>query len=136
MYDGIFLSQHCIRTEVKVLPPAEDPIATPRMSQSEVTSPCSCDHAIAKIYLQKCDDCRQFCWRPVQSRARPIDRFYYPHQRFCKISCSRSGVPNRSSVQHERLMETSRIIRYYFKPLLDRYFVGAPCKFLTPTQHR
>jgi hypothetical protein len=57
MYDGIFLSQHCIRTEVKVLPPAEDPIATPRMSQSEVTSPCSCDHAIAKIYLQKCDVC-------------------------------------------------------------------------------
>jgi hypothetical protein len=57
IYDGIFLGQSYIPTKAKVIPPAEDPIATPRMSQSEVTGPCSCDHALAKTYLRKCDNC-------------------------------------------------------------------------------
>lgn len=105
MYDGIFLSQHCIRTEVKVLPPAEDPIATPRMSQSKVTSPCSCDHAIAKIYLQKCDDAGNFAGAQFNRGHDPLIDFIILTSAFVRSHVLEVVYRTSHSVQHERLME-------------------------------
>jgi hypothetical protein len=90
-----FPDQSCIPTEAKALPPAKRPNHhageyTPRMLQSHVVS-----HALAKIcFLQ---NTMATTHRLIVLPAPAV---------WCKISYPGSGVSNRSSVHHERLMET------------------------------